>query len=274
MNRPSPSTTLLLSAAGLAVLGTLAIAQPAVAITNPADNPQKIVVKGDDGQTYVDGQDTLPGYDDDACTYIPGAWFDFDNNRVHFADGQSIPWTEWDRTAGYQEWLKKKSGSGSSGSGSGSGSTSGSDTKQPTTSTSSKTGSGSGSGSGSGTATGSSTKSSSTSSSAGTGTETGSGATSGSATDSASSGSSTRAQRDTKTATADETGAGASDGGVTASGDSAAGAGTVEAAAAQAAADGSGVPTPLIGAGILGGLAAAGGLTWGALTIRRRALGK
>ena len=50
-------------------------------VTNPADNPHKITVKGDDGQTYVDGQDTLPGYDDEECTYIPGAWFDCDNSK-------------------------------------------------------------------------------------------------------------------------------------------------------------------------------------------------
>ena len=84
-------------------------------VTNPADNPHKITVKGDDGQTYVDGQDTLPGYDDEECTYIPGAWLDFDNNLVHYADGQTIPWTEWDRSTGYKEWLKDHPNGGSSG---------------------------------------------------------------------------------------------------------------------------------------------------------------
>ena len=77
----------------------------AQAVTNPADNPYPVTVLGDDGNTYHDGADTLPGYDDEECTYIPGAWFDFANNRVHYADGQSIPWTEWDRASGYREWL-------------------------------------------------------------------------------------------------------------------------------------------------------------------------
>jgi hypothetical protein len=78
------------------------------AVTNPADNPSPITVKGDDGKTYTDGQDTLPGYDDEECTYIPGAYFDFENNRVRYADGQSIPWTEWDRATGYEAWKAKK----------------------------------------------------------------------------------------------------------------------------------------------------------------------
>lgn len=97
-----------IASAGL-VVASVSLAPAAQAITNPADHPHKITVKGDDGNTYVDGQDTLPGYDDEACTYIPGAWFDFDNNRVHYADGQSIPWTEWDRATGYKAWLAKKS---------------------------------------------------------------------------------------------------------------------------------------------------------------------
>lgn len=91
------------------LLALIATAAPASAnVTNPADNPYKITVTGDDGRTYVDGQDTLPGYDDEECTYIPGAWFDFDNNRVRYPDGQSIPWTEWERATGYNEWLAKK----------------------------------------------------------------------------------------------------------------------------------------------------------------------
>ena len=96
-----------LAAAGL-VLTSLALAQPAQAITNPADNPRPITVKGDDGKTYTDGEDTLPGYDDEACTYIPGASFDFENNKVRYADGQSITWTEWDRATGYKEWKAKQ----------------------------------------------------------------------------------------------------------------------------------------------------------------------
>ena len=100
-------------------------------VTNPADNPNKITVKGDDGQTYVDGQDTLPGFDDEECTYIPGAWFDFDKNRVYYADGQSIPWTEWDRATGYKDWLAKK-GTETGGSG---GTTTGTTTDTTTTGT-------------------------------------------------------------------------------------------------------------------------------------------
>jgi len=127
------------AAAGLAVL-VLGLAPAAHAdVSNPADNPHKIVVKGDDGQTYVDGQDTLPGFDDTECTYIPGAWFDFAKNRVYYADGQWIPWTEWDRATGYKDWLAKQNSSGSG---------SGTDTK---TSSPSKTGSTSGSGTKSGT---------------------------------------------------------------------------------------------------------------------------
>jgi hypothetical protein len=93
------------AAGALLVLGALAPAAHAAQVTNPADHPSPITVKGDDGNTYSDGQDTLPGYDDYECTYIPGAWFDFANNRVRYADGQSIPWTEWDRATGYKAWL-------------------------------------------------------------------------------------------------------------------------------------------------------------------------
>lgn len=101
--------------AASAAVAALLVAAPAYAdVTNPANNPHKITVTGDDGKTYVDGQDTLPGFDDEACTYIPGAWFDFDNNRVRYADGQSIPWTEWDRATGYQDWLAKKNASSGS----------------------------------------------------------------------------------------------------------------------------------------------------------------
>lgn len=102
---------LLATAAAASVLGlpiaSVSFAPAADAITNPAQNPHPITVKGDDGNTYTDGEDTLPGYDDEACTYIPGAWFDFDNNRVHYADGQSIAWTEWGRATGYAEWKAK-----------------------------------------------------------------------------------------------------------------------------------------------------------------------
>lgn len=107
----------LVAAVAATLLGAVVMAPSATAITNPAANPHKITVQGDDGKTYVDGQDTLPGYDDEECTYIPGAWFDFANDRVHYADGRSIPWTEWDRATGYEAWLKKQSGQKGGGSG-------------------------------------------------------------------------------------------------------------------------------------------------------------
>jgi hypothetical protein len=135
------TASLAIGTVGLAVL-VLGIAPAASAdVTNPADNPHKITVTGDDGQTYTDGQDTLPGYDDYECTYIPGAWFDFAKNRVYYADGQWIPWTEWDRATGYKEWLAKQdsgSSGGSSSGGSSSGSTSGSTKSGSTKSTSTK----------------------------------------------------------------------------------------------------------------------------------------
>lgn len=106
MKRPLAALTTA-ALLGLALAAPLAPAAHA-AVTNPADNPHPITVKGDDGRTYTDGEDTLPGYDDVECTYIPGAWFDFDNNRVHYADGQSIPWTEWERASGYDEWKAKQ----------------------------------------------------------------------------------------------------------------------------------------------------------------------
>ena len=94
-----------LLASAIAVSSIIGSALAANAVTNPADNPAPITVQGDDGNTYHDGEDTLPGYDDEECTYIPGAYFDFAANRVRYADGQSIHWTEWDRASGYREWL-------------------------------------------------------------------------------------------------------------------------------------------------------------------------
>lgn len=103
--------TKALLASAISVASIIGSALAANAVTNPADNPHPITVTGDDGNTYHDGADTLPGYDDEECTYIPGAWFDFANNRVRYADGQSIPWTEWDRASGYREWLAAQSSS-------------------------------------------------------------------------------------------------------------------------------------------------------------------
>lgn len=99
---------------GLALAGALVAPAAVASVTNPADNPRKIVVIGSDGEEYTDGLDTLPGFDDYACTFIPGAYYDFANNRVHYADGQSIPWTEWERIAGYKTWLDKQKSKDSS----------------------------------------------------------------------------------------------------------------------------------------------------------------
>ena len=49
-------------------------------VTNPADHPAPITVTID-GQTYHDGLDTLPGYDDYACTPIPNVQYDFATTR-------------------------------------------------------------------------------------------------------------------------------------------------------------------------------------------------
>jgi hypothetical protein len=92
------------SAAALTLALVSIPAWSASAVTNPAANPHPITVTGDDGNIYHDGLDTLPGYDDEECTYIPGAYFDFAKNLVHYADGKSIPWTEWDRASGYKVW--------------------------------------------------------------------------------------------------------------------------------------------------------------------------
>lgn len=94
---------------GIAVAGILFAPVANADVSNPASNPAPITVTGDDGLTYTDGRDTLPGFDDEACTYIPGAYFDFQNNKVRYADGQSIPWTEWSRATGYQAWVAKNS---------------------------------------------------------------------------------------------------------------------------------------------------------------------
>lgn len=85
---------------GVAVLSA-APAAHAQGVTNPATNPYPITVTID-GQTYTDGKDTLPGYDDIACTAIPYVSYDFKNNAVYYydSDGQLLKtakWTEWSR---------------------------------------------------------------------------------------------------------------------------------------------------------------------------------
>jgi hypothetical protein len=149
------------AAAVVAVVIPLAIAATAQTagatdITNPAQHPYPITVTID-GQTYHDGEDTLPGYDDYSCTAIPDVVYDFADNEILYYDDQgdllaTAPWTEWSRISSYQTWLKQQSGSGGSGSsGSGSGSSG--------SSGSGSSGSGSsGSGSGSSASSGSSAK--------------------------------------------------------------------------------------------------------------------
>ncbi len=107
MKRLTPA--LLLGSGALAMALAIAPATAAFAtdITNPADNPYPITVTVD-GQTYHDGQDTLPGYDDYACTVIPGVSYDFAHNKIDYPDGQVAPWTEWDRIPGYKVWLKQQ----------------------------------------------------------------------------------------------------------------------------------------------------------------------
>jgi hypothetical protein len=108
LNRKSSK---VVSAAALAAALAVLPAWSASAVTNPAANPYPVTVTGDDGNVYHDGLDTLPGYDDEECTYIPGAYFDFSKNLVHYADGKSIPWTEWDRASGYKVWLTNQKSS-------------------------------------------------------------------------------------------------------------------------------------------------------------------
>jgi len=242
-------------AVGLALLASWGVAAPASAITNPADNPRKIVVTGDDGQSYVDGQDTLPGYDDEACTYIPGAWFDFTNNRVHYADGQSIPWTEWDRASGYQEWLKS---SKSSDSGTKTGSSSGSSTKTPSKSTGTKT-----------TTSGDSSKKGSSGSTSGDAAATTSTSQASSDEPGAESGSS--ASKKEKEAPADSNADDDTVPAVVPEATAEPATTSTEAAAAQK--DGSSNPGPLVGIAVLGGLAAAGGLAWAGVAFFRRRAG-
>lgn len=108
LNRKSSK---VVSAAALAAALAVLPAWSASAVTNPAANPYPVTVTGDDGNVYHDGLDTLPGYDDEECTYIPGAYFDFAKNLVHYADGKSVPWTEWDRASGYKVWLTNQKSS-------------------------------------------------------------------------------------------------------------------------------------------------------------------
>lgn len=97
-----------------AVLLTAAPAAHAQGVTNPAENPAPITITID-GQTYHDGRDTLPGYDDDLCTAIPNVQYDFDNDQIQYYDsgGELIDtahWTEWSRISSYDTWVKQHGG--------------------------------------------------------------------------------------------------------------------------------------------------------------------
>ncbi len=78
-------STLVRPALGLAVCGVALFGAASVAaaaeVTNPADHPAPVSVKID-GQSYSDGLDTLPGYDDYACTPIPNVEYDFAENQI------------------------------------------------------------------------------------------------------------------------------------------------------------------------------------------------
>jgi hypothetical protein len=106
------SVRLLVLAA--AVLLATAPAAHAQGVTNPAQNPAPITITID-GQTYHDGRDTLPGFDDDLCTAIPNVQYDFDDDQIQYYDGggelvQTAHWTEWDRISGYDTWRKQHQG--------------------------------------------------------------------------------------------------------------------------------------------------------------------
>jgi hypothetical protein len=107
------STKLVLGAAALGV-GLLGAAPAAHAtdITNPAEHPDPITLTID-GQTYRDGADTLPGYDDYACTPIPNVQYDFADDEIQYYDGQgdlikTAHWTEWSRISSYQTWVSQQ----------------------------------------------------------------------------------------------------------------------------------------------------------------------
>jgi hypothetical protein len=104
------SATLVLSAAVLGLV--VAPAAQATDITNPAEHPDPITLTID-GQTYRDGADTLPGYDDYACTPIPNVQYDFADDQIQYYDGQgelikTAHWTEWSRISSYDTWVSQQ----------------------------------------------------------------------------------------------------------------------------------------------------------------------
>jgi hypothetical protein len=98
-----------------AVLGAwlgAASAAHAQAVTNPAEHPAPITVTVD-GQKYHDGLDTLPGYDDQECTPIPGVQYDFTQNEIQYYDSsgellETAHWTEWSRISSYETWKQQQ----------------------------------------------------------------------------------------------------------------------------------------------------------------------
>ena len=102
---------LALLGCGIALFG-VAPAAHAQGVTNPAEHPAPITVTID-GQTYHDGQDTLPGYDDEACTPIPNVQYDFASDEIQYysADGELLKtahWTEWSRISSYETWKEQQ----------------------------------------------------------------------------------------------------------------------------------------------------------------------
>lgn len=98
------------------VLGVLAAAPAAHAqsVTNPAKHPFPVEVTID-GQTYSDGRDTLPGYDDELCTPIPNVQYDFGEGKILYynSEGELLEtarWSEWQRISSYQTWLAQQNG--------------------------------------------------------------------------------------------------------------------------------------------------------------------
>ncbi|HEY6889187.1 MAG TPA: hypothetical protein VI300_15445, partial [Solirubrobacter sp.] len=94
--------------AGVVALFAAPSAAHAQGVTNPADHPAPITVTID-GQTYTDGRDTLPGFDDEACTAIPNVQYDFANDEIQYysSDGKLLDtahWTEWARISSYADW--------------------------------------------------------------------------------------------------------------------------------------------------------------------------
>ncbi len=170
------SLALIGTAAAVAPLA-IAAGSPAAAgadttITNPAQHPYPITVTIE-GQTYHDGEDTLPGYDDYLCTPIPDVQYDFADNEILYYDDQgnlldTAPWTEWSRISSYQTWQQQQqqqqsgSGSGNSTSSSSSSSNSGnSNSSSSSSSSNSNSGSNNSSNSGSSSSNPSSSNSSS-----------------------------------------------------------------------------------------------------------------